>query len=67
MLIARRPHVAAPLCDLSVTESLRLRRGHGRAAYLFALFTERRIKHSAAPQPAEQTQARRSDARTLPS
>jgi hypothetical protein len=70
MLIARRQHAAAPLCDLNLTESLRLRRRHGRTAYLLALLTERRGKRDDAARFGAQAHPERATAqaaRTLPS
>ena len=67
MPVERRPHAAAPLSDLSAADSLRLRRRYGRAAYLLALFTGRRNKQFAVPQPVDLPQARRVNAGTLPS
>jgi hypothetical protein len=67
MPIERRTQFAAPLSDLSAADSLRLRRRHGRAAYLLALLTGRRNKQLAVPQPVAQPQARRINAGTLPS
>ena len=64
MLVERRPNAAAPLCDLSVPESLRLRRRHGRGAYLVALFTERRSKRAATTTTGRVTSQ---TVRTLPS
>ncbi|MFN8536123.1 MAG: hypothetical protein U0232_01430 [Thermomicrobiales bacterium] len=66
MLVERRPNAAAPLCNLSATDSLRLRRRHGRAAYLVALFTERRSKR-VATEPARAGRTPAQAARTLPS
>jgi hypothetical protein len=67
MLVERRPHAAAQLSDLSAADSLRLRRRHGRAAYLLALFAGRRSKRLAVSQPAGQAQVKRINAGTLPS
>jgi hypothetical protein len=64
MLAERRTHAAAPLRDLSVPESLRLRRRRGRAIYLLALLTDRRGKQSA-PSATERVTAQA--AHTLPS
>jgi hypothetical protein len=61
MLDERRPRAATPLCDLSVIEALRLRRRQGRAAYLIALFTERRGTQLAASRSAEQGRAERAN------
>lgn len=67
MFVERRSREIMPLCDRSATESLRLRRRHGRASYLLALFTERRGKQPTAPQSAGQFQAGRTGARALSS
>ena len=56
MLAQRRAPMSAPLCDLRVTDSLRLRRRQGRASYLIALFTERRAKSVTQPAPSGQEQ-----------
>ena len=66
MLAERRLQATAPLCDLGLTDSLRLRRRHGRATYLVALFTERLSKHAAATRPARAGRSTQA-ARTLPS
>jgi hypothetical protein len=63
MLVERRQPAAAPIRGLSPTASLRLRRRHGRAAYLLALLTDRRHTAPAGHGQAAHTQA----ARTLPS
>ena len=70
MLVERRPRAATPLCDLNITESLRLRRRQGRATYLVALFTERRGKQPPVPAPIEPGRADRANSRatrSLPS
>ena len=59
MVAERRPVAATPLCNLSVTESLRLRRRQGRASYLVDLFTERRARGAATTQMAEERPAER--------